>query len=258
MKKDAYYFPHFSNARNDPKILRLRRIFGIEGYGIYFMLLEVLREQTDFCYPLDGIEDLAYEWHVPKELICSIISHAGLFTLDNRSNFYSARLIHYLKPYMEKTERARSAALKRWNEVKELPEHDANAMQMQYDGNTNAMQGEERRGEESIGDNIYTWRNDFKIYLSSLKDESVNLLSDDGFLKTQERFYPNVDIRLSIEKAITNFWGTEAGWKHKKKSRSKEIDWKSTLTNAINLNKVYKPRQIQSLPVVNETKFEKI
>jgi len=32
----------------------------------------------------------------------------------------------------------------------------------------------------------------------------------------------------------------ETGWKHKKKSRSKNIDWKSTLTNAISLNKVYK------------------
>ena len=56
MKKDAYYFPHFSNARNDSKLMRIRRIFGIEGYGIYFMLLEILRDQQNFKYPLESID----------------------------------------------------------------------------------------------------------------------------------------------------------------------------------------------------------
>ncbi len=32
-EKDAYYFPHDCNARNDPKILALRSVFGAEGYG---------------------------------------------------------------------------------------------------------------------------------------------------------------------------------------------------------------------------------
>jgi hypothetical protein len=43
LSKDAYYFPHFYNARHDRKIKRLRKDLGIEGYGIFFMLLEVLR-----------------------------------------------------------------------------------------------------------------------------------------------------------------------------------------------------------------------
>ena len=41
--------------------------------------------------------------------------------------------------------------------------------------------------------------------------------------------------------------GTEAGWKKKKSERkTKNINWKSTLTNAIDLNKVYKPRDFSS------------
>ena len=55
MEKDAYYFPHFSNARHDRKIKRLRKELGAEGYGIYFMILEILREQTGFKYPLEDI-----------------------------------------------------------------------------------------------------------------------------------------------------------------------------------------------------------
>ena len=48
---------------------------------------------------------------------------------------------------------------------------------------------------------------------------------------------------MSLEKSINNFWGTEAGWKHKKKSRAKEIDMISTLINNLDKNKVYKPKE---------------
>ena len=46
--KDAYFFSHDCNARNDPKILALRSVYGAEGYGVYFMLVEILREQPEY------------------------------------------------------------------------------------------------------------------------------------------------------------------------------------------------------------------
>ena len=61
MTKDAFYFPHFSNARNDRKLRRLRKELGIEGYGIYFMVLEVLRDQEGFKYPLEDLDLLSEE-----------------------------------------------------------------------------------------------------------------------------------------------------------------------------------------------------
>ena len=69
MKKDAYYFPHFSNARNDSKIIKIRRILGLEGYAIYFMLLEILREQGDFKYPISGLDDLSFDFTTHLYLI---------------------------------------------------------------------------------------------------------------------------------------------------------------------------------------------
>jgi len=89
---------------------------------------------------------------------------------------------------------------------------------------------------------IKTWRDDFDIYKSELNEVYKQLLIDSKFISQQEKFHPGLDISLSLEKAYTNFWSTEAGWKHKKKSRSNEIDWKSTLTKAIDMNKVYKQR----------------
>jgi hypothetical protein len=144
MKKDAYYFPHFSNSRSDSKILKLRRVLGIEGYGIYFMLLEVLREQTNWKFPINGIDDLAFEFHTSREKIMAVITNFELFSIDEKEMFFSPKLILYLQPWVEKSKRARNAALRRWDNInekeqKELP-NDANAMQMQCGGNAFAMQ----------------------------------------------------------------------------------------------------------------------
>ncbi len=86
------------------------------------------------------------------------------------------------------------------------------------------------------------WRTDFDVYLFDLKQIYENLIKDQNYIEQQEKFNPNIDIKLSLEKAVTNFWGIEAGWKYKKKQKSKDIDWKATLTNAISLNKVWKPK----------------
>jgi hypothetical protein len=155
MKKDAYYFPHFSNARNDAKLIKLRRVMGIEGYGMYFLLLEVLREQTDFKLPLNTLEDLAYEWHTSKEKLLTVIANFELFEIVE-DYFFSIKLVHYLQPYLEKSERARQAALTRWENTKAMQMHtnsDANALQMQCDGN--ASKGEETKLNETKEKDYY-------------------------------------------------------------------------------------------------------
>lgn len=35
-----YYFNHYDNMRNRPKVLKLREEMGASGYGIYLMILE--------------------------------------------------------------------------------------------------------------------------------------------------------------------------------------------------------------------------
>lgn len=103
------------------------------------------------------------------------------------------------------------------------------------------IEGEE--GEEckkNIFVNTNTWREDFEIYKSELRVVYKDLISNNEFIQEQEKFNPNVDIKLSLEKACTNYWATEAGWKNKLQKKTKIIDWKQTLINAISKNKVYK------------------
>ena len=91
--KDAYYFSHDSNARHDPRIIKLRRQYGAEGYGVFFMLVEILREQDDYTLDFndESIMDIAYESQVDEKKVNDIICNYELFTIET-NHFYSASL----------------------------------------------------------------------------------------------------------------------------------------------------------------------
>ncbi len=94
------------------------------------------------------------------------------------------------------------------------------------------------KGDEK--DSPLVWKKDFNVYLDELREKYKILLEDKEWIVQQEKFNPGIDIQKSIEKSCVNYWATEAGWKKKKSSKIKEIDWKSTFANAISMNKVYK------------------
>jgi hypothetical protein len=113
--KEAYYFPHFCNARHDRKIKRLTKELGLEGYGIFFMLLEVLREQTDLKYPMADIDLLADEMRTSEQKIRVAICNYGLFdieTFEEKEKFFSPKLLVYLQPYFKMREQRISAGKK--------------------------------------------------------------------------------------------------------------------------------------------------
>lgn len=112
MDKDAYYFPHFCNARNDRKLRRVRKELGVEGYGIYFMILEVLREQKDFRYPMDDIDLLADEFRTSDQKVRVVVCNYDLFEVDDNEQFFSPKFIEYLSPYLEKKQRNRINGIK--------------------------------------------------------------------------------------------------------------------------------------------------
>lgn len=46
--KDAYYFSHDANALTDPKILAMRCDYGLEGYGLYWAIIEMMRNEKTY------------------------------------------------------------------------------------------------------------------------------------------------------------------------------------------------------------------
>ena len=92
MSKDAYYFSHDSNARNDQRIMKIRMKYGMEGYGIYFGLIEILREQEDYTLTFDDLESISFDLRVDIEKIEEIVSNYNLFVIEGMSSFYSKSL----------------------------------------------------------------------------------------------------------------------------------------------------------------------
>ena len=90
-----------------------------------------------------------------------------------------------------------------------------------------------------------TWRESFEVYCNECRSAYSALLNNSEWLAERQRYNPNVDVRLSLEKAVVEFWLTEAGWKNKKQARSKTINWKQTFINALGnkYNRIYQPRQ---------------
>ena len=102
MKDKSYYFQHDCNARQDEKILALRMKHGWEGYGLFWALIERLRESANYSCVCD-YNLIAYDLRSDANKIKSIIEDFRLFdfaTDENRGKLlYSRRLLEdmYLK-----------------------------------------------------------------------------------------------------------------------------------------------------------------
>ena len=94
-KNLSSYFPHDSNARNDERLVNVRMKHGPAGYGVYFMLVERLREDPEYMSVVD-YNLIAFDLRIDASLAKSIIRDFGLFafTVDTERGecFYSESL----------------------------------------------------------------------------------------------------------------------------------------------------------------------
>lgn len=172
MQKDAYYFPHFCNARHDRKIKRLRKELGTEGYGIFFMLLEVLREQIDFRYPMDDLDLLAEEFGTSEQKVRVVICNYALFeihTENNKEMFFSPKLLTYLTPYIN-MKNQRIEAGKKSGEVRRLKALEKLSNERPFNGCSTDAERELNENEQSkvkkSKENIYSafFENAWSVY----------------------------------------------------------------------------------------------
>lgn len=96
--KDSFYFSHDSNARNDIKIVKLRRKHGMRGYGCYWCIIEILREDSDHKLPLSDIDDIAFQIGETAEFVNDVLKSFGLFQITE-GEFFSTRLIRSMDQY---------------------------------------------------------------------------------------------------------------------------------------------------------------
>lgn len=126
--KDTYYFSHDSNALSDPKILNMRCDYGFESYGLYWAIIEMLRNESNYKLPLSKNTFRAIKMQTGttidvEQFITDCIneykgeSGNGLFNSDGQS-FWSESLLRRMKKYETIKEKRTAAANSRWNKNK--------------------------------------------------------------------------------------------------------------------------------------------
>jgi hypothetical protein len=181
MAKDAYYFSHDSNSQDDPKCMILIDQLGMEGYGIFWALIEKLRNETDYRLPIALTGSYAKRWGTSKEKVETVIKNYELFTVDD-THFFSERLCRSMQ---KKTESARNAANLRWSNNIDNQLANANAMQTHSKGNAvgmrnDATKGKERKGKESKEKESKEKEILYRDNISLSENENQKLISEYG------------------------------------------------------------------------------
>ena len=174
MNKDAYYFPHFSNARHDRKVKRIIKELGVEGYGIYFMLLEVLREQSNFEYPMDDIDLLADEFRTSEQKVRTVICNYKLFDVTPDEKFFSPKLIEYLEPYFKMKAQRQLAGQKSAEARQRKALQQANDEQPSNDRSTTVQQSKIKKSKvKNIEQRKADFKNELLNYRNDYNDDTL-------------------------------------------------------------------------------------
>ena len=169
LKTNKSYFSHDSNARNSDKLLKVRMDLGAEGYAIYFMILERLREEDDYISKNDYMM-IAYDLRVDEEKVKKVINDYDLFIVDD-DVFYSKSFMERMTIKDSKRLKAQKAVNERWEKEKkkkeqEKYERNTDVLQTYNERNTNLYK-EKKSKEKKSKDNIYTASADAHAELKS-------------------------------------------------------------------------------------------
>ena len=104
---NAEYFSHDSGMRDDPKIKALRNKFGITGYAVWCMMLEILTNSDHFKRSIDDIEIeiLSADFGIDPELFSEILAYMlrlKLLQIGDSGEYLSQKLTDRLQPVVDK------------------------------------------------------------------------------------------------------------------------------------------------------------
>lgn len=200
--KEAYYFSHDSNARHDPKMTAMRAVYGAEGYGWYWMLIEMMMESSDYKLDMQSkytfnafALQLQTDSMQMKKFVEDCINEFELFESDGQF-FWSNSLLRRMDKRKITSKKRSEAANKRWNNAKSS-NSNANAMQ------TDAKESKGKEIEiESKGKEI-----------KEIKEKDIVVDSDECDIAFQ-KFWDLYPTKGSNKKMSLKKWQTL--WKNKK------------------------------------------
>jgi len=198
--KTAEYFPHDCNAKDDPKIMLMMAQLGIESYGIYWILVEYLRQQPGYKAPMILLDPLSRRYGSSKEKFEAVVQKFGLFESDSEF-FFSPSLNRRMLPLEDKREYMRELALKRWSDADAMRTHNGRNAH----GNAYAMQSKVKKSKVKKSKEEKSKEDNTDAFLASLPLSGDNPNQD--LIKTWCRW---VEFRKKLKKPYKTQEGTAA------------------------------------------------
>lgn len=133
MAKDKFWFDHDYNARGDEKILEIRALYGAEGYGIFWMIIETMAENSKGGINENLIGGLSHGFGVAKDTLKGVIDLSlkiDLFYTEN-GFIYSRRIRKHKETRANFKEKGREGAEKRWGNRGAIGEGNAKDITLQ-------------------------------------------------------------------------------------------------------------------------------
>lgn len=213
---NSNYFSHDSNARNDEKLVRLRMKHHAAGYGVYFMLLERMRETSSYMCVKD-YNMIAFDLREDAGLIKSVVEEFGLFVFtDDGKYFYSESFLRRMRK-MDATSEKRSLAGKkamqsRWGKNDSLEAADDCPAQQPADNeNITTLSSDDNNvittlSSDDNNKNKINKRKENKENIECVRDAHAHtqkLLSFLDFREWLERYAPDL---LSLRQPTEEEW----------------------------------------------------
>lgn len=213
------YFSHDSNARNSDRLIPLRAELQAEGYAIYFMILERLREEPDYTSVRDYAM-LAFDFRVPIESVRRVVEDFNLFAFtEDGERFYSVSFLERMRAKDAKSEKLRQAAQARWaknaNAGTEPCKCNANATPQQKEEKRKSTQKEiikkkeeQNKTKESLSLSP-SYEVDAKVEIQELLKEQRERIFEIFFFKNFTK--PEVEVENFITHYTANGWKRNGG-----------------------------------------------
>jgi len=165
--KEAFYFSHDYNSRNDWKLVKVMMKHKLEWVWAFWCIVEMLYEEWWYLM-LSECERIAFELRWSEDCIKWIVFDSWLFKND-WEKFWSDSIIERLEMRAEKSKKASLSAKERWNKKQE----NANALRTQSDSNAiKERKGKERK--EKTDTLVAMQPNEYSESISFLKKQTLD------------------------------------------------------------------------------------
>lgn len=143
--RESIYFSHDADAMNDPKCMLLISQMGMEGYGAFWALVELLRVQPEYKMSLELIPAIALRLQISEVKLKTVISAYGLFCVTDDCFFFSQSLRNRMQLMMDKKQQQILAGIKS-GQVRKMKALAAKNERPSNDLQTTLEQRKEKKG----------------------------------------------------------------------------------------------------------------